>query len=344
MAHVALYRKYRPQKFTDVMGQEAVVSLLVDQIKHKTIAHAYLFSGGRGTGKTSIARIFARDIGCSDDDIYEIDAASNRSIDDVRAIRDAVHIAPFSSPYKIYIVDEAHMLTKEAWNALLKTIEEPPAHVIFILATTEKHKVPDTIISRCQVCDFRKPSRSELVKRIEKIAKAEGYSLPKAGIEHIALLGDGSYRDTLGILEKVIQTAQHAEITQEHILSVTGAPESDTVLQVIKSVGLKQADNALSILQNAVVKNVDMNVFMELLLLRLRLVLLFRYAPKTADVLKVVIPPEEQEMLETMARDTHLHFTSETLMAFLDAHKMLGFASLAELPLELAILKLCEKE
>lgn len=342
MAHIALYRKYRPQKFSDVIGQDAVISQLGEQIKNKTIAHAYLFSGGRGTGKTSVARIFAREIGCHDEDIYEIDAASNRSIDDVRAIRDVVHVSPFSSPYKIYIVDEAHMLTKEAWNALLKTLEEPPAHVIFILATTEKHKVPDTIISRCQVFDFRKPTRVELVEHIEKIAKTEKYSLPKAGAEHLALLGDGSYRDTLGILEKVIQSSKDTKITLDEILNVTGAPQSDLVLNIIKYIGLKKADEAISELQKASSKGVDMKVFMELFLLRLRLVLLLRYAPKTGNMLKDSVPEEEQKTLEEMAQDKNLQFTSETLLAFLDVPKRLVFATVPELPIELTIIKLCE--
>lgn len=344
MAHIALYRKYRPQKFSDVIGQDVVVTQLGDQIKNKTIAHAYLFSGGRGTGKTSVARIFAREIGCHDEDIYEIDAASNRSIDDVRAIRDVIHVSPFSSPYKIYIVDEAHMLTKEAWNALLKTLEEPPAHVIFILATTEKHKVPDTIISRCQVFDFRKPSRAELVQTIEKVVKAEKYSLPKAGAEHVALLGDGSYRDTLGILEKVIQASGDSKITLDEILDVTGAPQSDVVLNVIKYIGLKKADDAIGEVQKASSKGVDIKVFMELFLLRLRLVLLLRYAPKTGNILKESVPEEEQKILEEMAKDKDLQFTSEALLVFLDASKQLSFATVPELPIELAIIKLCEQD
>ena len=163
-----LYRKYRPHTFKDVLGQEAVVSALETSISKDSLAHAYIFAGSRGTGKTSIARIFAKALETSEDDIYEIDAASNRGIDDIRAIRDAVHTLPFRSKYKIYIIDEAHMLTKDAWNALLKTLEEPPKHVIFIMATTELEKIPETILSRCETFAFRKPTEKILKEVIER--------------------------------------------------------------------------------------------------------------------------------------------------------------------------------
>ncbi|HXK39597.1 MAG TPA: AAA family ATPase, partial [Candidatus Paceibacterota bacterium] len=150
----ALYRKYRPQSFDAVRGQDHIVAVLSSALEKGQVGHAYLFSGTRGTGKTSVARIFAKALGIGEQDTYELDAASNRGIDDVRALRDAVHVMPFGSPYKIYIIDEVHMLTKEAFNALLKTLEEPPAHVIFILATTEFEKLPETIVSRCEVHTF----------------------------------------------------------------------------------------------------------------------------------------------------------------------------------------------
>ena len=158
MSDVALYRKYRPETFAQVIGQEPVIKALQGALSSDSLAHAYLFSGSRGTGKTSIARIFARELGSSENDTYEIDAASNRGIDDIRALRDAVRTLPFDSKYKVYIIDEVHMLTKEAFNALLKTLEEPPRHVIFILATTEEEKLPETIVSRCQSFRFKKPS------------------------------------------------------------------------------------------------------------------------------------------------------------------------------------------
>lgn len=168
-----LYRKYRPNTWDEVVGQEHIVSVLSQSIESGNFSHAYLFTGGRGTGKTSIARIFAKALGTNPEDITEIDAASNRGIDDIRALREAVRVLPFSSPYKVYIIDEVHMLSRDAFNALLKTLEEPPAHCIFILATTELDKVPDTILSRCQVFSFRNPTERILVKEVERIAAAE---------------------------------------------------------------------------------------------------------------------------------------------------------------------------
>src|ERR1035437_8095361 len=155
-----LYRTYRPTKWSEIMGQDHIVGALKDALANNRIAHAYLFSGSRGTGKTTTARILARELRTADEDIYEIDAASNRGIDNIRELREHVSVLPFSSPFKVYIIDEVHMLSKDAWNALLKTLEEPPKHAIFILATTELDKVPETIISRCQTFTFRKPGRA----------------------------------------------------------------------------------------------------------------------------------------------------------------------------------------
>src|SRR5574343_652540 len=175
MHDLALYRKYRPQSFKEVLGQDHIVKVLESSIESNKVSHAYLFVGSRGTGKTSVARIFARDIGVSENDMYEIDAASNRGIEDIRELRDGVRVLPFDSKYKVYIIDEVHMLSKDAWGALLKTLEEPPKHVIFILATTELHKVPDTIISRCQVFTFKKATNVICRKMLSEVASKEGY-------------------------------------------------------------------------------------------------------------------------------------------------------------------------
>ena len=164
MAHQSLYRIHRPAAFADVVGQEQVTKPLEEAAKAKKIGHAYLFAGSRGLGKTSVARIFASAIGCSEQDIYEIDAASNNSVEDIRTLTEGVYTLPFQSPYKVYILDEAHMLSKSAWNAFLKTLEEPPAHAVFILATTELEKIPETVQSRCQVFEFKKPTRAVLSK------------------------------------------------------------------------------------------------------------------------------------------------------------------------------------
>src|SRR5690606_25955227 len=195
------------------------------------ISHAYLFTGPKGTGKTSVARILAHsinDLPYKDEsihlDIIEIDAASNRRIDEIRDLRDKVHIAPTSAKYKVYIIDEVHMLTKEAFNALLKTLEEPPAHVIFMLATTEMHKLPDTIISRCETHVLRRPSDDVLTDVVSKVAKKEKYSLEPEAARMIGFLGEGSFRDTLGVLQKVLNASSDKKITASEVEKITGAP------------------------------------------------------------------------------------------------------------------------
>jgi DNA polymerase-3 subunit gamma/tau len=246
--YVALYRKYRPQSFKDVVGQEQAVELLTSAIKQKKISHAYLFCGGRGTGKTTVARIVARDIGCNDEDIIEIDAASNRGIDEIRELREAVRTAPFSSPYKVYIIDEVHMLTKEAANALLKTLEEPPSHVVFILATTDPEKLPQTIVSRCQKVVFKNPDIDTLASRLMYVAEAEGGpKVSKESARRIATHGKGSYRDALGILEQVLTTAAKIpEIAEEKLAGMLGFTEEEDLLMLLEAVCKKDGKTILS--------------------------------------------------------------------------------------------------
>lgn len=232
--HLALYRKYRPQSFSDVVGQTQAVTFLESSIKQKKVSHAYLFCGGRGTGKTTVARIFARDIGCNPEDIIEIDAASNRGIDEIRELRDAVRTSPFSSPYKVYIVDEAHMLTKEAANALLKTLEEPPSHVIFILATTDPEKLPTTIVSRCQKVVFQSPDSTTLSDRLMYVAEKEGVTLNEDAAFLIARHGKGSYRDALGVLEQVL-TTEGTVIKVEAVMKQLGTPDKLLLLALLKA-------------------------------------------------------------------------------------------------------------
>ncbi len=210
--HATLYRQYRPQDFGEVRGQEQVTDTLEKAIKSGKVAHAYLFAGSRGTGKTSVARILAKRLGVSDKDLYEMDAASQTGVDNIRELREGVQTSPFDSKYKFYIIDEAHMLSKAAWNALLKTLEEPPAHAIFVLATTERDKVPDTIQSRCEVYTFKQPSREVLAQTAEDVAKKEGYVLEKPAAELVALLSEGSFRDALSILQKVLSVASGKKI------------------------------------------------------------------------------------------------------------------------------------
>lgn len=238
--HIALYRKYRPHTFADVVGQEQIITLLEKTVKENKPNHAYLFCGGRGTGKTTVARIFAREVGCNEEDIIEIDAASNRGIDEIRELREAVRTAPFSSPYKVYIVDEAHMLTKEAANALLKTLEEPPAHVIFILATTDPEKLPATILSRCQKIIFKQPSIEVLLQHLIIVAAKEGKTLSEVSARTIAGHGKGSYRDALGALEQVL-SADGKVVDDERVTSLLGAPEKQLILDLLQAVCTKDS-------------------------------------------------------------------------------------------------------
>lgn len=336
MSETTLYRKYRPQKFSEVVGQDHVVSVIQNEIKNDKISHAYLFSGTRGTGKTSIARLIAKDLKVSQNDIYEIDAASNRGIDDIREIRESVQALPFDSDYKVYIVDEVHMLTKEAFNALLKTLEEPPAHVIFILATTEFEKLPDTIISRCETYQFKQPTQAVLKKVVQNIAKKEGYTLESSSLELIALLGGGSFRDTLGVLQKVINASKDTKISAEEVEQVLGAPRIETVQDFVAAVLEKKAEKGLEAVQKASEGNVDMKMFLSMVMARLRYVLLLRFGSK--KLIEGEVSDDEMEGLEKWAGNKELKLNSETLVRFIDATEQLSVANDPKLPIELALL------
>ncbi len=340
MSEIALYRKYRPHKWKDVHGQEHILKVLEGSIEQKNISHAYLFSGSRGTGKTSVARIFAHEIGASDNDIYEIDAASNRGIDDVRELREGVNVLPLESPYKVYIIDEVHMLTKEAFNALLKTLEEPPSHAVFILATTELDKLPDTIISRCQTFTFKKPGIVLLKDIVLNIAKKEGFTLEPAAAELIALLGDGSFRDTEVILQKVISSGTDTKISIKDVESITGSPKSEMVNNVIRGLHHSDAERALKAISEAVGETVDMVVFAKLILQKIRAVLLLRYAPGMEKDLADDFSEHDFTELKLMASEKNLGITSATVVELLLAADAISRSSLPQLPLELAVMKL----
>lgn len=247
----ALYRKYRPQTFNDIVGQNHIVSVLKNAIDKDQISHAYLFYGSRGTGKTSIAKIFANEVNNNEVyqkenvDIIEIDAASNNGVDEVRDIKEAIKFLPTEGKYKVYIIDEVHMLTTAAFNALLKTLEEPPAHVIFILATTEIHKIPATILSRCQRFEFKNLSQEQLIDRLKYIAKEENLVIEETAIEKIAALAKGGLRDAISILDQVSNYAE--EITLNHILEVTSSISEDDILEFYR--GLLQGDVTKSLLK-----------------------------------------------------------------------------------------------
>ena len=344
MNGTTLYRKYRPQSFDEVLGQEHVVRALEEAVKNGKITHAYLFCGSRGTGKTSVARILAREIGCAPEDLYEIDAASNRGIDEIRELREAVRTLPFRSPYKVYIIDEVHMLTKEAFNALLKTLEEPPAHVVFVLATTELGKLPETIVSRCQHFTFKKPTQKILEESITKIAEREGSSIEKPAADLIATLGDGSFRDAQGILQKVLHSVKSKKIGLADGESVTSAPSHVLVNAIIGALAEGNLEKGLESVQKAVSGNIDFNVFLKLILKKIRFILLLRYAPDMKKMIEDELSPEDFRLAGELAAQKERRINSDILRELLDAHMATARAYLPQLPLELALVKLLEKK
>jgi len=338
MAHQSLYRIHRPATFADVIGQEQVTKPLEEAAKSKKIGHAYLFAGSRGLGKTSVARIFAAAIGCTENDLYEIDAASNNSVEDIRVLTEGVYTLPFQSPYKVYILDEVHMLSKGAWNAFLKTLEEPPAHAVFILATTELQKVPETVQSRCQVFEFKKPTRAVLAKMIAAVAKKEGYTLASDAADLIAMLAEGSYRDALSILQKVFSGVEGKSLTRMTVEETTGAPRQEEVHALIRALALGERGSALVAIENAAKSGADMKLFLELVLTAIRATLLLRYAPELRASLTTELGTDESVALEVFAKEKGI--THSTMLAFLTAADRIRYAPIPALPLELAVLEL----
>ena len=341
---MALYRKYRPQNFSDVIGQDHIVTAIKGALDAGKVAHAYLLCGSRGTGKTTIARIIARELGTSSNDIYELDGASNRKIEDVREIRENIRTLPFDSKYKVYILDEVHMFTKEAWNALLKTIEEPPEHVIFILATTELDKVPETIISRCQTFTFHKPSDLILAEVIKNTSQKEGYVLEEGGAELLALIGDGSFRDTLSNLDKVISFAKGKKISLSDIASVTGAPERILVEDFILAITNNDIEKGYEVIRDASMQNIDMKIYIKMILATLRYALMLRYAPNNKNKILDSLSKRDVEFIGNIIKDKPEFITSRTLSILLDAYQSLRYAFIAELPLELALVNILKKD
>ncbi len=339
-----LYRKYRPQNFKEIIGQDHIVNTLQSALELGNFAHAYLFSGSRGIGKTSIARILAKELDTTANDMHEIDAASNRGIDDIRELREAVRTLPFESKYKVYIIDEVHMLTKEAFNALLKTLEEPPEHVVFVLATTEVEKLPATIVSRCQTFIFKKPTQVILKDAAIDIAKKEGYTLDKSAAELIAVLGDGSFRDTLGMVQKVISTSADKKITAEEVEAITGAPRSALIDSIIIAIAEEDIEKALIAVHKAAESNINMKMFVKLILAKLRFILLLRFAKSMESMIKDEVDKDDFEFLKKMSDSKNTAISSKTLLTLLEAYSKLDLSYVAHLPLELALIEMMEQK
>ncbi|HEX5974023.1 MAG TPA: DNA polymerase III subunit gamma/tau, partial [Rubrobacteraceae bacterium] len=302
MRHATLYRKWRPRRFSEVVGQEPVVRTLRRAIETDRVAHAYLFSGPRGTGKTSTAKVLAMGLNCakgptpepdgtcescrsvinnSSLDVVEMDAASNRGIDEIRDLRDRVNLAPVAGRMKVYIIDEVHMLTPEAFNALLKMLEEPPEHVVFVLATTEKHRVLPTIISRCQSFDFRRPGVETLKEKLAEIAEAEGIPVEPEALTVIAREGRGSFRDAEGLLDQLSSFAE-GQITASMVRELLGSVGPETLLETTSTLYERRAADALRIVDRLSNQGRDLGQFVGELISHLRTVMLLPHAPEVA--------------------------------------------------------------
>lgn len=337
----ALYRKYRPKKWSEVVGQEHIVPVLEAAVKNGSAAQVYLFTGGRGTGKTSVARILAAALGCESADLVEIDAASNTGVDNIRELQEGVRTLPFASPVKVYIIDEVHMLSRGAFNALLKTLEEPPSHVVFILATTELHKVPETVVSRCEVYHFREPSLEALEKVLLKIAKAEGLKLGREASSLLALLGDGSFRDAIGLLQKVAHLSADKEISREEIEAITAAPSGALSTRLVEGLLTTNLDACLATVRAAVADGKDIRLLLKILLQDIRLIMLYGFNPAGREELAAQAPPQELERWRAVAADkATLARLPSILRELLGAYLESATAAVPSLPLELALINL----
>ena len=282
MSYQALYRKFRPQEFEDVKGQEHIVTTLKNQIKADRIGHAYLFCGTRGTGKTTVAKIFAKAVNCehpvdgspcgecpscraitegSSMNVIEIDAASNNGVDNIRQIREEVTYRPTEGRYKVYIIDEVHMLSTGAFNALLKTLEEPPSYVIFILATTEAHKIPITILSRCQRYDFHRITIDTIAARLDELLKIEGVEAEEKAVRYVAKAGDGSMRDALSLLDQCIAFYLGQTLTYDKVLEVLGAVDTEVFSKLLRKVLQGDVTGAIRTLEDLIIGGRELGQF-----------------------------------------------------------------------------------
>lgn len=363
MSYTALYRKFRPQEFVDVKGQDAVVTTLKNQIEADRIGHAYLFCGTRGTGKTSIAKIFAKAVNCEHPvegspcgecascravaagtsmNVIEIDAASNNGVESIRQIREEVTYRPTEGKFKVYIIDEVHMLSIGAFNALLKTLEEPPSYVIFILATTEVHKIPVTILSRCQRYDFKRISVDTICGRLEELLEKEGISAEEKAVRYIARSADGAMRDALSLLDQCIAFYLGQTLTYEKVLEVLGAVDTEVFSHLLRSVLKEDVGEAMGAVEELVIQGRELGQFVTDFTWYLRNLLLVKSSGDLEDVLDMSAENLERlkEEAEMVGEDTIIRY----IRIFSELSGQVKYSSQKRVLLEVALIKLCHPQ
>lgn len=377
MAHLALYRRYRPKTFDEIIGQKAIVQTLINALKYNRVSHAYLFCGQRGTGKTTLARLLAKSVNCAKNidinpsenppqsasnyepcnecescreinegrslDLIEIDAASNRGIDEIRSLKEGIRFAPVKSKYKIFVIDEVHMLTKEAFNALLKTLEEPPAHAIFILATTEPEKLPATIISRTQRFDFRKLTIKEIIERLKILEKGEKIKISDEAMREIALSSEGSLRDAESLLDQLISLG-HVEITAETLEEVLGRVNFQKISQFLEYMAKNDISEAIRFLNSIYENGADLIEFSRSVIKNLRRILLLKTNPETEKIIKDEMTDEELKILIKFAQSLELKKIQKLMEGFLRVKEEIKHSPIPTLPLEIIVLENSSKE